>query len=251
MINIFFTVIINIIISVLSNNNQTNLTNQTNTIFDAKKIFFISDTNFFSIYSSFDIMIFLQNNTNPNNNNLVNTFLTVANQLESVYPTLGVAILDIEKYPMTHKLLDNNKNSTVWLVHSDNLPGYGFFGKFTIGNMLKWVNKFYISPISTQLNNETDIIEFTKSGGSFVIFFGNDKGNQFKTFNEVSKTFYNITFGHCSEKSCYDHYKVKQGDIILIRSEDDTYFKLVGGFTKKRLTKFIKANVLPMISSVK
>lgn len=125
-----------------------------------------------------------------------------------------------------------------------------YSGKRTAKDISDWI-KEQISHNSKELKSTSSVERVVYSLGEIeicVIFFGD---RNLKEFLEYTKDYSNIKFFHCISKDCYNHFKVKNGSVILFRKFGPTKNVSIGPqFNSDRLRALIYNEGSPKVDEL-
>lgn len=125
-----------------------------------------------------------------------------------------------------------------------------YSGKRTAKDISDWI-KEQISHNSKELKSTSSVERVAYSLGEIeicVVFFG-DKN--LKEFLEYTKEYSNIKFYHCISKDCYNHFKVKNGSVMLFRKFGTTKSVSIGPqFSSDRLRALIYNEGSPKVDEL-
>nr|KAG5703827.1 hypothetical protein BaRGS_031461 [Batillaria attramentaria] len=135
-------------------------------------------------------------------------------------------------------------------------PTIKFFGRDTIvdysagrqaDDIVNWLKK-KTGPPAKDLDNVDDAKKFVEADEVVVLgFFKDQDGDAAATFKKVAAAVDDIPFGITSDAGVFKEYKMDKDGIVLMKKFDEGRNDHDGKHEVEEITKFIRANQLPLV----
>lgn len=116
-------------------------------------------------------------------------------------------------------------------------------GGRTKEDIISWIFK-KTQPTSVELNSVEEVENFKLTNDVVLVFFGT---LGFESYYTKTKEIDDVFFAHCKTQACINHYKTKNGSLVLFKNFDNRRNELPPFFGVRELKNLIDKDGVPLV----
>lgn len=118
-------------------------------------------------------------------------------------------------------------------------------GGRTESTIIAWLKK-KTSPATSEKATVEEVDAVVAESQIVVVYFGSN-GENFKTFEQVTKSFDDVSFAHTFAPEVASHFGAAAESVVLFRKFDSPKVAFEGEFSVVEIKKFIENNETPVV----